>query len=150
MLRLLLILAIPFAAQAQVTYKCTENGKSVYSDKPCSSNAKVLAIGDSAEEKERLRQAAIDRQRASEAMADAVAEVRRENAARPAPPREIYAERQREPSLEDYCNGLLKTAKDAENESKKWRYHQGLIDDAKRRQKEAEDTHFSKCYGTVR
>lgn len=142
-------LAVPLTATAQATYKCTENGKSVYSDKPCGRTAKVLAVGESAEEKERLRQAARDRQRAAEAMAAAVAEVRRENAARPAP-RDLRAERRAEPSLEEYCNGLLKKAKSAKDEAAMYRYHQGLIDDAKRRQKEAEDEHFSKCYGTVR
>lgn len=145
----LLALVLPSLAIAQATYKCTVNGKSSYSDRPCGQNATTLAIGDSAEERERLRQAARDRQRASEA----IAEVMRQNP--PAPVRPVT----RAPapradsgasSQQAYCDGLLRTAKAAKDEAAMYRYHQGLIDDAKRRQKEAEDEHFSKCYGTVR
>lgn len=46
------------------------------------------------------------------------------------------------------CAGYLKTAEDAKNEAAMYRYHQGLIDDAKRREKEAKDRHFSECYGS--
>lgn len=131
-------------AHAQV-YKCVVNGKTQYAQQPCAPDAKRLNIGDSEADKQRLREAAQARAAASAAMAEAVAEVRRERRDNPAPARAPAA---RQPSKEDYCNQLLRTAKDAKDESNKWRYHQGLIDDAKRRQKEAEDEHFSKCYGS--
>lgn len=51
------------------------------------------------------------------------------------------------PLIGDYIK-TLRTAKAAKDESNMYRYHQGLIDDAKRRQKEAEDEHFSNCYGS--
>lgn len=43
-----------------------------------------------------------------------------------------------------------KSAQDARNRLQTYRYHQGLIDNARREVKEAEDRHFSECYGRNR
>lgn len=45
---------------------------------------------------------------------------------------------------------LLASAQDARNRLQTYRYHQGLIDNARREVKEAEDRHFSECYGRNR
>lgn len=148
---LLLFLALPPLALAQATYKCTVNGKSSYSDRPCGENAKTLAVGESAEEKQRLRDAARQRREASAAMTEAAEQVRREGRERAAAQRSASrptASAERD-SQQSYCDGLLRKAKAAKDEAEMYRYHQGLIDDAKRRQKEAEDEHFSRCYGSV-
>ncbi len=146
---IVLLLFLPSLAIAQ-TYKCTQGGKSVYSDRPCAPNAQKLDIGDSPADLERLREAA--RIRAEmQSNVGAGDSIRREATDRAAQRRAegVRPASTQTPSKEDYCNGLLRTAKEAKDEAAKWRYHQGLIDDAKRRQKEAEDEHFSKCYGSV-
>lgn len=139
-------LACALPAHAEV-YKCVESGKTVYSQIPCSTNAvKIHAGEESAAERQRLRDAAARRQEADAAAADAARSVR---AGRPPSTTVVVREAApRQQSKRDYCNQLLRTAKAAKDESNMYRYHQGLIDDAKRRQKEAEDEHFSNCYGS--
>ena len=138
------LLAAPASAQV---YKCVVNGKTQYAERPCAPDAKKIQTWDGPEEQQRLRDAAQARAAAVAAMGEAVARVRRENQfTAPAPSRAAPAPSQ--PSKKEHCDGLLRAAKDAKDESNKWRYHQGLIDDAKRRQKEAEDAHFSDCYGS--
>lgn len=85
------------------------------------------------------------RQRGAEAIGAASAQAR---SASNQTPVVITNARPRQPSKREYCDNLLKTAKAAKDEAALYRYHQGLIDDARRRQKEAEDEHFSNCYGS--
>lgn len=137
--------AAPILAHAQV-FKCVQNGKTVFSGSPCGTNAVAVHTGEeSAEEKQRLRDEARGRADAARASSDAANAVRAQNKqttiiinTAPTPRRE---------TKQEYCDKLLKTAKSAKDEAAMYRYHQGLIDDAKRRQKEAEDEHFSNCYG---
>ena len=143
-LSLVVLLWLPSLASAEI-YKCTQGGRTVYSGSPCGTDAvKVHAGEESAEEKQRLRDAAAGRQEAGEAMAEASRNARSRTSTTIVTP--VSAPRQ--PSKREYCDRLLKTAKAAKDESNMYRYHQGLIDDAKRRQKEAEDEHFSNCYGS--
>lgn len=140
-----LCLFLPTLASAQV-YKCVQNGKTVYSGSPCGANAQPVHAGEeSAAEKQRLRDAAEARQRGAEAIGAAVAQARSDKSPAPAG---INNTGSRPQSKREYCDNLLKTAKAAKDEAATYRYHQGLIDDAKRRQKEAEDEHFSRCYGS--
>ena len=61
---------------------------------------------------------------------------------------EVFAEQER--LKRERCAELVKLAKGADDDSKTYRYHQGLIDDANRRKKEAEAAHFTECYGRYR
>jgi hypothetical protein len=137
----LLVVTMPTMAQ----YKCQTGGATVYQERPCSQTAKPLELpgdtpvtaDDRAQARARfLRQKAvadgIDQQHKVEQ-----ADINYRSAA---VRRESNQKKQR-------CADLLRTAKDAHDESNKWRYHQGLIDDAKRRKREAEEAHFSECYG---
>jgi hypothetical protein len=140
-LPLIAALLIPLVAQAQV-YKCTQNGQTVYAERPCSTTAKVLDI-DTYISPERKQQAAevAERERALAKQVDNKNRFeQRQTDIRAA---DIHAQNDARKSR---CNQLLREAKGAKDESNKWRYHQGLIDDAKRRQKEAEDAHFTECY----
>ena len=142
----LLALSMPLFGHAEV-YKCVENGKTVYAQIPCSATAvRIRSSEDSAAEQQRLRDAAAQRQAAEAAAAEAARDVRSRSTA--PIPIVIQSAEPRRPSKRDYCNQLLRTAKAAKDEANMYRYHQGLIDDAKRRQKEAEDEHFSNCYGS--
>lgn len=141
----LALLILPSLAGAQV-YKCVVNGKTQYAERPCAPAAKALDIRDDVTpERQAEAEAVARREKAmalgieAEQLYERADQIRAEGAAKAAAKRSSGR-----------CDQLLRTAKDAENESKKWRYHQGLIDDAKRRQKEAEDAHFSECYGSVR
>lgn len=134
-------LLIPLTCMAQ-TYKCVEKGKSVYSDRPCSDKAVVLNIGDNPADKERLEEShrRLNEMRASVGAGDAI---RQEGAARAAQRRSSGSDQQ-----QDDCARLIRTSKDAANEAELYQTPRFKAD-AKRRQKEADDEHFTKCYGTV-
>ena len=139
------LLILPSLAGAQV-YKCVINGKTQYAERPCAPAAQALNIRDDiTPERQAEAEAVAQREKAmalgieADQLYERADQIRAESAAKAAAKRSAGR-----------CDQLLQTARDAENESKKWRYHQGLIDDAKRRQKEAEDAHFSECYGSVR
>lgn len=136
-----LILLSFSVAQAQV-YKCTENGRTIYAERPCASNAKELNIDDfRTDEQRRQSLDSARRQKRLSKTNDIEAEIYRLEREKQSAKFQAAEEAKRR-----RCATLVKTAKDAKDESQKWRYHQGLIDDAKRRQKEAEDAHFSECY----
>lgn len=134
--------AIQDAAHAQ--YKCVTNGQTTYSERPCAPTAKQLDLkvapvtrSEMLENEARIsrqRRAAIDLEN-SRLRGDAEHATRAQ-----AVQDEAQAKRQR-------CAELQAAAKQARDDGSKWRYHQGMIDDARRRQKEAEDEHFSNCYG---
>lgn len=139
------LLIVPTLASAQV-YKCVINGKTQYAERPCAPAAKALSIRDDVTPERQAEAEQVARREKAMALgieADKLYEradqIRAEGEAKAAAKRSSGR-----------CDQLLRIAEDAENESKKWRYHQGLIDDAKRRKKEAEDAHFSECFGTVR
>lgn len=136
----------PLTCLAQ--YKCVESGNTVYSDKPCSPNAKVLVLpaDTPVSDAERAQaRASYYRQRA---VADEIdvqnALIQRENSARMAQQATALAAKERR------CQQLLANAQAAKNRLSTYRYHQGLIDNARREVKEAEDQHFSECYGSNR
>lgn len=126
-------------AVGQQVYKCG----AVYSDKPCGHPAEVVELktySPSAKERALARErAAADRrdvqisdrefaQRAARAQAYA-----NQNAARDA--------------AHDYrCASIQQRARNAANERELY-FTQGYKNDADRRRKEAEDQHFSECYG---
>ncbi len=133
---------LPTITYAQV-YKCLENGRTIYAERPCSKTAQALNINSSVTEEQ--RQQAIDSARRQKQLSnendyDAAVD-------RLARTKQAAAQNAADSAKKRRCDNLLRKAKDAKDESHKWRYHQGLIDDAKRRQKEAEDAHFSECYG---
>lgn len=140
-LPLIAALLIPLTVQAQV-YKCIQNGQTVYAERPCSSNAKVLEI-DTHISAERRQQAAdvAERERALAKQVD-----NKNRAEQRQIDRRSSDVRAESDAKKARCAQLLRDSKAAKDESNMWRYHQGLIDDAKRRQKEAEDAHFTECY----
>lgn len=147
--RILLItfLVAPLPAMAQV-YKCVENGKTVYAERPCSSSAQALNIGDSAATQQRLEAEQRGRQagmREAQKNYDDAAS-RRLDALERADQRRAAAA-PRKPSKEERCAQLLKEAKKGKDDQILYQTS-GYINDAKRRQKEAEDAHFSECYGS--
>ncbi len=140
---LLLLLLLSCNAYGEM-YKCVIDGKPSFSERPCAPNAQKISSGDGSISKERQEQAA-EVARREQSMAREIEMEKRSEA----------LERQMryqlsQPSARDgkqaRCDKLVQTAKDAKNEAAMYRYHGGLIDDARRRQKEAEDAHFSECY----
>ncbi len=139
---LITLLSITGAAQAQV-YKCMQNGRPVFSERPCGKDATEVRLRntDVTDEQRQHAEASARRQRAVRndiEYRESVDQLERERAAGLA-----QAERK---AKEDKCARYLRQAENAKNEASTYRYHQGLIDDAKRRQKEANDRHFSECY----
>jgi len=139
-----LSLLLPGAVRGDI-YKCVTDGRTAYSEHPCRpGDAPVRLLNDSpvtAEERAAAKRS-LDRQKAvaeeintrnalDNARADAVSKAMR-------------ADEQRQ---KDRCKSLLREAQAADNESRMYRYHQGLIEDAQRRRKEAQDRHFSECFG---
>ena len=141
------LLLLPALAFGQSTYKCTENGKTVYSERPCGQSAQKLSIGDSAADEARYKEAYKRRMAAEDAAANS-----EEAAATRAAGAAKADQRRAEPSAKDtkqaYCNKLVSKAKAASDEAETY-FTPKYREDAKRRQKEYEDEHFSKCYGTV-
>ncbi len=148
MLRVLVIgtLLMPFASMAQ--YKCVEGGRTVYADKPCSGNAKLLVLPNDTPVSSADRAAARASYYRQKAVADDIdvqnAMDQREQSLRMAQQATANAEK------EQRCADLLRQAQEAKNRQGTYRYHQGLIDNARRENKEAEDAHFSECYGSNR
>jgi hypothetical protein len=132
-------------AHAQL-YKCVISGKPTFSERPCAPDAKIIATGDGSISFERQMQAA-DVARREQRLAQTMIypeSADRGERQRSSQPSQTSAKDQKQAK----CDSLLKAARSAKNEAATYRYHQGLIDDAKRRQKEAEDAHFSECYGS--
>ena len=137
-----------FPLMALAQYKCVESGRTVYSDKPCSPSAKLLVLPAdtpvSATDRAQAR-ASYYRQRV---VADEIdvqnALDQREHNARMAQQATAAA------AKEERCQQLLANAQAAKNRQATYRYHQGLIDNAGRENKEAIDQHFSECYGSNR
>ncbi len=136
------LLWVPMGAWAQ--YKCVIEGKTLYAERPCGPNARPVVIPDTSVSEERRRQA--DEVARREKILSL--EIELQNAKD-----QIKIERQSarvksdQDAKKQRCANLLRIAKNAKDEANMYRYHQGLIDDARRRQKEAEDAHFSECYG---
>ncbi len=148
MLRVLFLFTLlaPFACLAQ--YKCVENGRTVYADKPCNGSAKTLVLPGDTPVSDSDRAAARASYYRQKAVADAIdaqnAIEQMEQSRRVA--QQATASARKEPR----CADLLRQAQEAKNRQETYRYHQGLIDNARREKKEAEDAHFSECYGSNR
>jgi hypothetical protein len=140
------LLLAPLSAWAQ--YKCVENGRTVYADRPCSGNAKLLVLPNDAPVSSADRAAARASYYRQKAVADDIdvqnAMDQRDHSQRLAQQATANAEK------EQRCADLLRQAQEAKNRQGTYRYHQGLIDNARRENKEAEDAHFSECYGSSR
>lgn len=141
---LLALLILPSLASAQV-YKCVVNGKTQYAERPCAPTAKALNIGDDLTPERQAEAEAVARREKAMALgleADALYEradqIRADGYARATAKRRT-----------GNCANYQRTAKNAEDEAELYAT-QRFRDDAKRRQKEAEDAHFSECYGTVK
>ncbi len=147
-MRYLLLVTIALANPCVAQYKCVENGRTTYAERPCSPSAKPVelppdnpvTVAEREQAKERLRR----QQRVAE-------EIDTMNALEQARLQKIAdASAARDARKKARCAELLKISKGAQDEAQTYRYHQGLIDDANRRKREAEAAHFSECYGTVR
>jgi hypothetical protein len=136
----LLLATMPCMAQ----YKCVLNGTASYQERPCGPNAKPLALpadtpvtdAERAEAAASLaRQRAVAGQIATRHAIEDIDINRRST---------LVRAEQAQKKLR--CSDLLRESKNAQNEANTYRYHQGLIDDAHRRKREAEAAHFSECY----
>lgn len=130
--------------QAGEVYKCLVDGKTVYAERPCRPGDAPVRLRNDAPVTDRERTAA-DLVAAKEKLMALRLDVQRsEEQRRIDAASEAYrAELQ---NAKDRCAALLRASQDADNESRLYRYHQGLIDDAARRKKEAQDRHFSECF----
>jgi len=129
-------------------YKCVVDGKTLYAERPCAPGAKAVTLPRdnlvTPDERDEAKARVARQTRVAE-------EIAALNAAEQAKvDRRAEAIAAAEKRKTERCASLLRTAQGAQNEAQKYRYHQGLIDDALRRRREAEAAHFSECYGTVR
>lgn len=146
-LLLIAILFTPLPALAQV-YKCVENGKTIYAERPCGAKAQEINVGDSPATQQRLQAEERGRQaglKEAQKHFDEAARIRQEGADKIAERRAARAAQQ--PSKQDRCNSILRDIKRAKDDQILYQ-SPGFVADARRRQKEAEDAHFSECYGS--
>lgn len=145
MIRKLIIVSasalIASSANAEI-YKCTQGGKTIYSERPCGADAKTVQTQGDITEEQRAQARAIarseQRMRGDIEYQEQMDRIEREKSGR------AYARAAK--AKQDKCAGYERKATQAGNEASTYRYHQGLIDDANRRKKENEDRHFSECY----
>ncbi len=135
----------PISASAQ--YKCIEYGKVIYAERPCGLSAKQLDIKVPRVDDEEKTEAALNHARNKKALNQLEDQNRSDEMQRK---KDIAIYDAATAAKKKRCEDLIRTAKSAKNESAMYRYHHGLIEDAKRRQKEAEDAHFSECFGSGR
>jgi len=143
-MKILLIVPLLLPMPGLAQYKCVLNGTTSYQERPCVPNSKPMALpadipvtdSDRAQAAASMaRQRAVAGQIAARHAVEEVDINRRSALVRA----EQAAKKQR-------CADLLKESTDAQNEANTYRYHQGLIDDAHRRKREAEAAHFSECF----
>jgi len=147
-MRNLFLIMLAFSSPGLAQYKCVENGRTTYAERPCSPAAKAVELPHDNQVTQEERAQAAERLKRQKKIAG---EIDTMNAAEQEKQRrrgEVFAEQER--LKRERCAELVKLAKGADDESKTYRYHQGLIDDANRRKKEAEAAHFTECYGRFR
>lgn len=136
---MLVLCLVSAPALAQQVYKCG----AVYSDKPCGQAPEVVDLKTyqpSARERAMARErAAIDRR---DVQISDMEFARREARA------QAYAAQAaaRDAANQMRCARIQQQARNAANERDMY-FTQGFKNDADRRRKEAEDQHFSECYG---
>lgn len=136
------------ATPCQAQYKCVENGRTTYAERPCSPNSQPVSIPSDHIVTPAEREQAADRLKRQKKVAAEIDTTNAKDSAEQRRRGEVFAEAQR--AKKERCAELLRIAKGAQDEAQTYRYHQGLIDDANRRKREAEAAHFTECYGTVR
>ncbi len=147
-MRYLLLVTIALATPCVAQYKCVENGRTIYAERPCSTSAKPVELPRDNPVTAAEREQAKERLRRQQRVAE---EIDTMNALEQARLQKIAdASAERDARKKARCAELLKISKGAQDEAQTYRYHQGLVDDANRRKREAEAAHFSECYGTVR
>lgn len=147
-MRYLLLITLAVATPCLAQYKCVENGRTTYAERPCSPGATPVDLPRDNPVTAAEREQAGERLKRQQKVA---AEIDTMNAVEQARLQKIAnAAAAQDARKKARCAELLKTAKGAQDEAQTYRYHQGLIDDANRRKREAEAAHFSECYGTVR
>lgn len=147
-MRYLLLITLALATPCLAQYKCVENGRTTYAERPCSPGAKPVDLPRDNPVTPAEREQAAERLKRQKNVAD---EIDVMNALEQARLQKIAdASAARDARKKARCAELLKISKGAQDEAQTYRYHQGLIDDANRRKREAEAAHFSECYGTVR
>ncbi len=139
------LIITPISASSQ--YKCIEYGKVIYAERPCGPSAKKLDINVPRVNDEEKTEAALNHERNKKALNQIEDRKRSDEMQRK---KDIAIYDAAIAAKKNRCEDLVRTAKSAKNESAMYRYHLGLIEDAKRRQKEAEDAHFSECFGSGR
>jgi len=131
-------------ANAEI-YKCVENGKTVYAERPCSAKATILNISETPEHVKRFQEEAAARQKSQDAFTDAI---RQERAKQPIVIREKYIPPPSQPARPDRCAILLQQIQDAKDDQSVYSGNSIISARARIQQKRAEDAHFSECYGS--
>ena len=138
------LLLLPALAFGQSMYKCTEGGKTVFSERPCGQSAQeVKTINDVTPASQAQARVSAARQRVLSRQNDYDAAAREYELTKDAVARDA-----KDRAKQNECSRLARTATNAKNEQDLYvtdRYK----NDARRRQKEAEDAQFSKCYGSA-
>lgn len=135
----LAFVALPASAQV---FKCTVNGVTTYSERPCGEKPKALELNVHQPDP---RERALARQRAAVDRRDA-AVLDYEQARLEAERRVERSQRaSAEASHNSKCSGYERAAKNAAAERDMYRT-QPYRDDADRRRKEYESAHFSECF----
>lgn len=147
-MRCVLLIAITFTTPCIAQYKCVENGRTTYAERPCSPAAKAVELPRDNQVTQEERAQAAERLRRQKKIAGEIDTMNAAEQEKQKRRGEVFAEQER--LKRERCAELVKLAKGADDDSKTYRYHQGLIDDANRRKKEAEAAHFTECYGRYR
>ncbi|WP_159098078.1 DUF4124 domain-containing protein [Parazoarcus communis] len=130
-------LAVTIPVHAQV-YKCQEGGKTVFADRPCSPDSKVIDVRPARGEFDPKAAAELERQRVQRIRIQAATQATRDKA-------EERRERARAaPPARDYCDELRERHADAKRWEKEFR-HPDNIKREKQKAKDASERSFFEC-----
>jgi hypothetical protein len=123
-------------------YKCTVNGKSVYSDTPCAANAQYVGSGaDAVTERQKLEAKIVDLKNKKR-----VAELEHSQTLDQISVSKVadsYTADDRRKQAK--CDAYKREAESAKRDLGTYKYHQGIINDAKDREKTNASKYRSEC-----
>lgn len=132
----LLVAALP--AQAQV-YKCQDGGKTVFSDRPCSADARAVDVRPARGEFDAKAAAELDRQRAQRIRIDAATQKYRDMAEER---RERAQARASSPAAPDRCAELRRKHAEAKRWEKEFRHPDNIARERNKAKQASEDSFF--------
>lgn len=137
------LLAICVSGTAHAQYKCLLDGKTLYSERPCSARTETLPLpADTPVTEEERAEAKLRTLRQKKLLSEMEYRNQLDNLEAA---RESRRVRSIEATKQARCQGYLSDLKNAERDERlfSWGPYQ---DDARRRQKDAKDAHFSECW----